>query len=389
VHVCSTRPSIAGASRFSQAEHLVPDALVRPEGFRRTVARLLHAERIDTLIPVSEAAIISLLPHRRDWPAVMLPFPSLDSFRRISDKAAVHQAAREVGISTPRQEVLTEPGVAHRINPDLFPVVIKPSRSVIEGDGGRLRKTGVTYAADQEELDRRLQETDPSAFPLLLQQRIVGPGIGIFLLLWNGEVHAQFAHRRLREKPPSGGVSVYRESVAADPALVEKSRRLLCAHAWRGVAMIEYKMDAASGTPYLMEVNGRFWGSLQLAIDAGVDFPNRLLEAATDQPNRPQPLTRAGIRSRWWWGDVDHLLAMWTKSRARLALPPEAPGRWRAAAEFLKLWRPGDRSEVFRFKDLAPFFRETLQWFAALRHPKPPGIASALPPSGSRNEATP
>ena len=37
--------------------------------------------------------------------------------------------------------------------------------------------------------------------------------------------------------------------------------------------MMEYKQDRRTGTPLLMEVNGRFWGSLQLAIDAGVDFP--------------------------------------------------------------------------------------------------------------------
>ena len=41
---------------------------------------------------------------------------------------------------------------------------------------------------------------------------------------------------------------------------------------WHGVAMVEFKVTE-DGTPYLMEINTRFWGSLQLAIDAGVDFP--------------------------------------------------------------------------------------------------------------------
>lgn len=74
---------------------------------------------------------------------------------------------------------------------------------------------------------------------------------------------------------------MYRESVVADPALVERSRRLLARLNWQGVAMVEYKIDASTGMPYLMEINGRFWGSLQLAIDAGVDFPRLLLEVAT------------------------------------------------------------------------------------------------------------
>jgi hypothetical protein len=36
--------------------------------------------------------------------------------------------------------------------------------------------------------------------------------------------------------------------------------------------MVEFKDDGVN-PPCLMEINGRFWGSLQLAIDAGVDFP--------------------------------------------------------------------------------------------------------------------
>ena len=66
-----------------------------------------------------------------------------------------------------------------------------------------------------------------AAFPLLVQQRIVGPGIGVFLLVWDGALLATFEHRRLREKPPSGGVRVYSESVEADADLVGKSRALL------------------------------------------------------------------------------------------------------------------------------------------------------------------
>ena len=32
--------------------------------------------------------------------------------------------------------------------------------------------------------------------------------------------------------------------------------------------MVEFKQDATTGTPYFMEVNGRFWRSLQPGIDA-------------------------------------------------------------------------------------------------------------------------
>ena len=72
--------------------------------------------------------------------------------------------------------------------------------------------------------------------------------------------------------------------------------------------MLEYKQDHRSGVPFLMEVNGRFWGSLQLAVDAGVDFPYLCCQLALGQaPDVPASYT-VGVRSRWLLGDLDHLL---------------------------------------------------------------------------------
>jgi predicted ATP-grasp superfamily ATP-dependent carboligase len=115
-----------------------------------------------------------------------------------------------------------------------------------------------------------------------------------------------------------------------------------------------------------MEVNGRFWGSLQLAIDAGVDFPALLLAAAEGEPVTPVVEYRSGVRSRWWWGDVDHLIARLRRSRDVLALPPDAPSRWRAVRDFLTVHRGVDREEILRRDDPRPFIRETRQWFRNL-----------------------
>jgi predicted ATP-grasp superfamily ATP-dependent carboligase len=125
--------------------------------------------------------------------------------------------------------------------------------------------------------------------------------------------------------------------------------------------MVEYKMEARTGTPYLMEINGRFWGSLQLAIDAGVDFPNLLLALSHGQSPAPITEYRIGVRNRWWWGDVDHLLARFMKSDEELALPPDRISRWRALGQFLRR-RRGDHNEILRSDDPKPFLRETLNW---------------------------
>src|SRR5690606_2968691 len=224
----------------------------------------------------------------------------------------------------------------------------------------------VRPARDEAELAEGLAAYPPEAYPILVQERVTGPGIGVFLLAREGRSLAAFGHRRIREKPPTGGVSVYRESVRPRPDVRRHAERLLEALGWTGVAMVEFKEDVATGTPYLMEVNGRFWGSLQLAIDAGVDFPRLLVSSALGEEVGPAPELREGIRSRWEWGDVDHLLWMLLRGPRARAIDPTLPGRLAALGRFLVPWRPGDRPEVLRWSDPRPFLRESAQWVAGV-----------------------
>jgi predicted ATP-grasp superfamily ATP-dependent carboligase len=221
----------------------------------------------------------------------------------------------------------------------------------------------VQHVASKADFISAVSALDEAAFPLLIQRRIVGPGVGVFLLVWEGETHAVFCHRRIREKPPSGGVSVYRESIAPNAVLVERSRALLDCFNWRGVAMVEYKVDAATKQPFVMEVNGRFWGSLQLAIDAGVNFPALLISAARHEHVERTVPYAVGVRSRWWWGDVDHLIARF-RSKGDDSLDGQLPSRWRALVEFFT-WHSGfEREEIFRASDPRPFLRETRRWLS-------------------------
>jgi predicted ATP-grasp superfamily ATP-dependent carboligase len=365
--VVSDRPrSLAGASKWAAEDIVLPGPLSDPEGFAHGLATLTQRLEPALLLPVSEASLYAAM-RAADRLDVKIPWPSLSSISAINDKEAVLATAREIGIATPEQQVASDEGqllaAASQIG---FPVVLKPSRSIRQS-GSRSVKLSVAHAGSSGQL-RQIASTLPgSAYPLLVQRKINGPGVGIFLLLWEGQVVGLFSHRRLREKPPSGGVSVYRESVAADPALVSLSLELLKRFNWQGVAMVEYKIDETTGRPYLMEINGRFWGSLQLAIDAGVDFPALLVDCALGRT--PQPVTdyRLGVRSRWWWGDVDQLILHLTRSREDLALPPKASGKVSALLQFLRVWWPGDRNEVLRLNDPRPFIHESLNWFAALR----------------------
>src|SRR3989449_3263837 len=374
VHVAAAaQPCLAGVSRGVRRRLVRADPLLDPEGYAREVGRVVREHGIDVLLPLTDASVEAVLEHRVHLPReLILPFPDLRTYQEASDKAHTYELAQRAGLGVPETRVIASAGAGAEQMPEgsFFPAVVKPHRSVVQVGAVRTR-LAVTHVHDASACRRVLAALPAAAFPVLLQRRVVGPGEGLFALRWNGRPIALFAHRRLREKPPAGGVSVYRESIALAPALVDPGLRLLDMLDWKGVAMIECKRELATGRYVLMELNGRFWGSLQLAVDAGVDFPALLVRCAAGELVPECSHYRVGVRSRWFWGDVDHLYLRLRRS------PPADPhlqngdgSRLGAVLEFLHHRPRRDRSEVWRWRDPAPFVVETLQWLHVLaKHP--------------------
>jgi predicted ATP-grasp superfamily ATP-dependent carboligase len=328
---------------------LVTDPLDDPTGYAAELGGVTRQWDVRVLLPVTDASVEAILAGRQHLPpSVVLPFPDLGTYRTASDKTAMLQYGRDAGLAVPETVSCADPEAALP-GRDFFPAVIKPHRSVAGG-----RRFGVQFVNTPDHCRTALRALPGVAFPVMVQRRIRGPGEGLFVLRWDGQVVAEFAHRRLREKPPEGGVSVYRESIALDGQLVAAGRRLLEALNWQGVAMIECKRDLITGRHVLMEVNGRLWGSLQLAVDAGLDFPRLLVACALGQ--RPPAVTqyRVGVRSRWFWGEIDHLYL-------RLRNGGGPAGKLAAVRDFLGDRLRGGREEIWRWRDPAPFLLESLQ----------------------------
>jgi predicted ATP-grasp superfamily ATP-dependent carboligase len=264
--------------------------------------------------------------------------------------------AEEKGIPVPKSVVVRDPAdLRSAIRRVGLPAVVKARVSRFPLGGQWRTGGGTRYAHTAAELDeayRAVREIAP--FPLV-QEYIPGDGRGIFVLMNQGRLRAAFAHRRIREKPPSGGVSVLSESVVLDSQLLEHSERILEALKWHGVAMVEFRRDARDGVAKLLEINGRFWGSLQLAVDAGVDFPYLLYRLAIDGDVEPVFTYKVGVRLRWWLGDVDWLLLR-LRERGGIA------GQLGAILEFLKPTGKTARAEVFRRDDPAPAAVELAQY---------------------------
>ena len=364
----NTLASLAGASRHCSARVCYPDPDRYGEAFLSFLSDYVAQEAVDVVLPVTDITTLTIGADRQRLDTqCILPFPDVETVKMVADKAAMMALASRLGVDIPRSVTISaaDDGDVNRLGL-AFPLVIKPFKSRVATESGWIY-TEVSYVHDADELRAALTRLDPRAFPVLLQEKIVGPGMGVCICAKQGKTMAAFAHKRLREKPPSGGVSVLRESEALDPLAFEFAARMLGALRWDGVAMVEFKRDTRDGRPKLMEINGRFWGSLQLAIDAGVDFPRILIDSLTATPAQPLIDYRTGVRTRWLWGDIDALMLRLSRPTAQLDLPPGAASKAGYLAGFLKSFvDPSTRLEVERLRDFGPAVYECRDWLGSV-----------------------
>ena len=361
VETIGVRRGLAGVSRYVSGHHeVMAEGANDPGRYREDVRRAVVRSRADVVVPVTDAASRMLLGSEAEIGTVIAG-PTAQAYARASDKGALLMAAEQIGLRVPRQVVLESRASSLEPTRRFGEVVVKPARSVVEVNGRTVR-VGVRFCSEGQTLASVADRYPVEAYPLLIQERIVGEGVGVFLLRTRGVTVLRFGHRRLREKPPAGGVSTYRESWEPPPALIAQCEALLDALEYDGAAMIEFKRDARTGDAVLMEINARLWGSVQLAIDAGVDFPSVLVQAALGLPLPEWSAPRTGVRSVWELGELDHALVIGRRSAAQLDLPRGTPTGWGAALRALLDHRWGDHPEVFRFSDPKPFVSELGRW---------------------------
>ena len=87
-----------------------------------------------------------------------------------------------------------------------------------------------------------------------------------------------------------------------------------------GPCEVEFRRDA-DGRPLLMEINARLAGTMENAIQSGVDFPLMTWQWASGQPVSRVENYRTGVRTRWLHGDMRWL----DENLRRNGLPEHCP----------------------------------------------------------------
>jgi predicted ATP-grasp superfamily ATP-dependent carboligase len=355
--------SLAGVSRFCRSTVQYSSPADDITVFVQSLQDLIIKNKIDVLIPITDISTYAVLKNKHLFEN-LVGLVSFETYWAASNKISLMKTAAKLEIPIPSTTFIdpsTEQLPEHFLSRLTFPIIVKPMASIL-ASGNKIRKTRVQFASNRKELTHIICTDEAFSEPYMLQEVISGEGIGIFAFCKDGETLSVFSHCRIREKPPYGGISVVCESTQPDPLALESAKKLLKALNWNGVAMVEFKRDSRKNNiPVLMEINARFWGSLQLAIDAGIDFPlyQYSLSSKIDIPSGKKILK---TRSRWLLGDLDHLLIRLKTPSNDLRYPQQLREKINAIVIFLLEFFKGSVIEEFRYRDIRPFWHAIRKW---------------------------
>jgi len=360
VYSCAPSEDALGfKSNYSFAYSLSPD--YRSQSFIDWLRGYVRKNKIRAIIP-SEAFLLAIRPYFQEF-SPLLPYSSSEQVV-YSGMSKADQVLR-----------LTEGRFAKQTSSHMPPFLLLQDSSIpisrqtlqrlgvpiyvkLDGTYAKARQPSRVFKANSlDDAESQLALAASCYSKLLVEGHVPGRGVGVFFLLWQSEIKAEFMHIRMHEVPHTGGVSSYRKSwhherVRADA--LEKLRAL----DWQGVAMMEYRWDEARDEFYFMEMNGRFWGSLHLALRAGVDFPTDLLDLFHGREPTPQVKPAKDVSCRHTFpSDLMFVRSVWKDPSSRVLAKVQSLLEFFALAlnpsVGSDLWYAGDTKlywiELFRF----------------------------------------
>ena len=356
--------SIATFSRYTTKAHILPEYREGDSHWLSALIEVLEREKFDLVIPTSDGSMLPLIKKRSTLERIVkLAIPSDEAFFCAYRKNETVELCRRLQVPIPRQIVVSsQEGLSELDSGWNFPLVIKPVSSKIIM-GTKIVEVAVTYANSKGELFSKLKSILPVT-AVLIQEYFAGIGVGVELLADGGKILCVFQHERVHE-PIYGGGSTYRKSTPLNLKLLNCTEKLISALKWTGVAMAEFKYNKSTDEFALIEINGRFWGSLPLAVAAGMDFPYYLYEFLVEGRKQFDRSYKIGIYCR-------NLRADFGWFRQNLVTRPSkynnALPLWELLPEVFNIMTMRERSDTFVSDDLRPGFKEIGFIFRKIRN---------------------
>ena len=284
------------SSRAVDAWHQMPSAETDVSAFLDGVVDAVEEGRYSVVFGARDVEAIALSQLRDEIPA-LVPYPAHDVVVASFDKLSLAQAARTAGIASPAPMTAINP----RMSPTGHVIVKARLHPVLDREGSPPRIEGRPVSSVAAR-DRRVAEILGAGGLPLVQEHVDGKLMSLAILLGaDGAVLARAQQESELIYPPWVGVSVRAATVPIDEYLAERAVQMLRDLGWFGLAQLQFLVPD-DGIPRLIDFNGRFYGSLALAVAAGANFPGLWADSALGR--RVEPADAApGHRYQWLWGD--------------------------------------------------------------------------------------
>ncbi|WP_068113377.1 ATP-grasp domain-containing protein [Nocardioides dokdonensis] len=289
-------------SRAVRRCHQVPPAEVAPDAWVDAVAGLVAQHGYDVVFGADDIEVLLLSARRADIGCVV-PHCAHDDVLRAIDKLELVRVAESVGLGVPR----TEEATASTLAAVDGPVVVKARLHWDPAGAGEARHLLAEVCSSAADATRAAGAmTDGGGVPLL-QEALDGGLSALSLVRDRGGrvlgVVQQRSPRLSRRRTSCRAVTV-----PVDVDLLAGVERLLDELGWWGLANLQF-LTVPGDRPRLIDLNGRFYGSLALAVASGVPLPDLWGRTALGEVVEPVPAARVGVRFQSFFEDL---------SRARL-----------------------------------------------------------------------
>jgi len=317
-------------SKYCSEKLVSPNPRIEPKSYLNFLLKNVKTGDYDCIIPYHTYTTFLLCKYKdifSDY--TKIPPPDFEIFNKVYNKTELLKIAFKNDITCP--VTFFDDDIDNiKSNIQKYPVVIKSSK---------IHSVKIEICRNQLELKEKYAQMTSNFGQCFVQEYIPNGGeFGVYTLFdYRSEPVALTVQKRSRTIHEYGGISTLRETVK-DEKLVKSAFKLLKNINWSGVAMVEFRVDARDGIPKLMEINPRLWGSLQLSIFSGVDFPYLFYKMITEEKINPSLCFKDGVLCRWLEGDIRYF----TNCKNKLKF-------------IIDFFNPNIKYDVISLKDLRPF----------------------------------
>jgi predicted ATP-grasp superfamily ATP-dependent carboligase len=292
VGIGSPQEGFASSSRSTAAWHRVPSPEGEQDGFLTAVRKAVEAGGYDVVFGAGDGEVLALSAGR-DQLGAIFPYGPREDVVRAFDKVELAAAAERAGLSVPAAAT-----------PEEAPVIVKPRRTTVhDPEGGPLRLRA-EVAQTPDEARAQVEYLESVGSEPLVQEYVEGDLVA-YVAVTDRESHVISAVQQRTEAiwPAKSGGTVRARTEPVDDALAEGVAALLADLNWFGIAQAQFQ-HAPGREPVLIDFNGRFYGSMALALAAGPNLPAIWAALATNRPLPKLDAPRDGMRYHWLESDL-------------------------------------------------------------------------------------